>query len=75
MTRIKTQAVKGKVEHLGTLLSELVLLYRDPANATDFAQHQAALCTALTKHQLLCTALGCSTGQIRNRRKESHRHA
>jgi hypothetical protein len=39
MTRIKTQAVKGKVERLGTILAER------------------------------------SAGQIRNRRKESHRHA
>jgi hypothetical protein len=60
MSKIKTRAIKSKVEQLSGLLSELVALYRDPATAGDFAEHQAALSTTLTKHQLICTAIRCT---------------
>jgi hypothetical protein len=63
--------VKGKVEQLGVVLSELLALYSDPANAADFARHEAALSTALTKHQLICTALRCD--QSFTSRKENRR--
>jgi hypothetical protein len=65
--------VKGKVEQLGAVLSELLALYSDPANAADFARHEAALSTMLTKHQMICTALRCD--QSSTSRKENRRPA
>ncbi len=61
--------VKGKVEQLGVVLSELLALYSDPTNAADFARYEGALSTALTKQQLLCGAIRCSP----DRRKEASR--
>jgi len=71
MPRPVTLAVSSKVEQLGAVLSELLALYSDPANAADFARHEAALSTTLTKHQLICTALRCDQGMTS--RKE-YRH-
>jgi hypothetical protein len=34
--------VSSKVEQLGAMLSELLALYRDPANAAAFARNEAA---------------------------------
>ena len=59
-----TRPVKDKVEQLRVVLSELVALYSNPANAADFARHEATLSTMLTKHQLLCTALRCTADEI-----------
>jgi hypothetical protein len=61
--------VKGKVEQLGAVLSELLALHSDPTNAADFARYEAALSTALTKQQLLCSGIRCSLDQ----RKEAGR--
>jgi hypothetical protein len=72
MARLMTQAVSGKVEQLGIVLSELLALYSDPANADDFARHEAALSTTLTKHQLICTALRCADQSFTSR-KENRR--
>jgi hypothetical protein len=65
----RPKAVGGKVEQLGVVLSELLALYSDPVNAADFARHESALSTALTKQQLLCSAIRCSF----DRRKEASR--
>jgi hypothetical protein len=75
MPRPITTIVCSKVEQLGDVLSELLALYRDPANAAAFARKEAALSTMLTKHQLLCTALRCTTDQSPTSRKEAPRPA
>jgi hypothetical protein len=44
--------VTRKVEKLSAVLSDLLALYRVPANAAAFERNEAALSTLLTKHQL-----------------------
>jgi hypothetical protein len=46
-------SVTSKVEQLSEVLSELLAL------AADFARDEAKLSAALTKHELLCTAMCC----------------
>jgi hypothetical protein len=75
MGATSTRTVKANVNQLGAVLSELARLRRDPANAADFARHESALLAALTKHQLICSALCCATDQSRNNRKGARRRA
>jgi hypothetical protein len=70
MPQLMTPTFSSKVEQLRIVLSELLALYSDPANAADFARHEAVLSTMLTKHQLICTALRCD--QDLTSRKEDH---
>jgi hypothetical protein len=65
--------VSSKVKQLGAVLSELFALYRNPSNAAAFARNEAALSTMLTKDQLLCTALRCTSDQSSTSRKENRR--
>jgi hypothetical protein len=41
--------VASKLEQLGMILADLAALCLDPANVADFARHEAALSTTLTK--------------------------
>ena len=66
--------VEGKVKQLGSLLSDLLALYSDPANAADFARYEAAISTALTKHQLICTALRCDQSFTSRRRMPARKN-
>jgi hypothetical protein len=67
-------AVTSKVGQLGKVLTELLALYSDPGNAAAFARNESGLSTALTKHQLLCTALLSNVDQSPPSRKENRRH-
>jgi hypothetical protein len=65
------RTVEAKVNELGTVLSELARLHRNPANAADFARHEAALSTALTKHQLICAAIRCTDQSFANSKENA----
>ena len=75
MARLVKPTVTNKVEQLGSVLSELAALYGDPAKAAAFARNKGALSTALTKHQLLCSALVSPAIKVPRTEKKRRNHA
>jgi hypothetical protein len=51
------EAISAKVQQVNTALGELLALYGDPANDSEFADLEAALMSGLVKYQLICSAV------------------